>query len=67
MAGAAEVDDTIRPCGILRGRPLAKRMSSLRDEILALDGLNQTIFAHSNAINNLSINVSKSLSQTALQ
>jgi hypothetical protein len=67
MAGAAEVDDTIRPCGILRGRPFAKRMSSLRDEMLALDDLNQKIFAHSNEINNLPINVSKSPSQTALQ
>jgi hypothetical protein len=53
MAGAAGVDDTIRPCGILSGRPFAKLMSSLRDEILAMDDLNQTIFAYSNAINNL--------------
>jgi hypothetical protein len=67
MAGAAGVDDTIPPCGILRGHPLAGRLSSLRDEMLALDDLNQTIFAHSNAINHLPINVSKSPSQTALQ
>jgi hypothetical protein len=42
-------------------------MRSLRDELLVLDDLNQAIFAHSKAINNLPINVSKSPSQTALQ
>jgi hypothetical protein len=67
MAGAAGVDDAIRLCEILSGRPPAKRMSSLSDEMLALDDLNQIIFAHSNAINNLFINVSKLPSQTALQ
>jgi hypothetical protein len=66
MAGAAGVDDAIWPCGILRARTCAKRMSSLRGEILILDNLNQTLFAHFNTGKDFPIGMSKTASETAL-
>jgi hypothetical protein len=47
--------------------PCAKRIKFLRDEILALDDSNQRGFAHSMAVNNLSVNWSKSLLQITLR